>query len=194
MKQITLTTAVLAAVKNFRDDVFSIFNITRSIREDIENGDYDIIKGNPIGANGKTQVLHADVKDIFIELLDNVYGNDYSVRDSGRGYREFQRTVAVGQTQTQVQPAKCPAPGCTNPNTTSCAAPQCPQASPLDCVKDTITSYLRSNGPRTMKQIQSRLKGFTTTCEDLATYLENLGIVDNSTVGNAPSKVRSKQI
>jgi hypothetical protein len=38
------------------------------------------------------------------------------------------------------------------------------------------------------------LKGFTTTCEDLATYLENLGIVDKSTVGNSPSKVRSKQI
>lgn len=187
MKSITLTTAVLAAVKNFRDDVFSIFNITRSIREDVDNGDYEI------AGSGRT-VLHDDVKNAFLELMDNVYGNDYSTRDSGRGYREFQRTAGQTQSQSQAQPAKCPAPGCTNPNTTSCAAPQCPQASPLDSVKDTITSYLRSNGPRTMKQIQSRLKGFTTTCEDLATYLENLGIVDKSTVGNAPSKVRSKQI
>ena len=180
MKQITLQTAVLAAVKNFRDDIFSIFNITRSIREDVANGSYELTSYG-------TSVNHDNVKEAFLELMENVYSNEYQVRDSGRGYREFQK---IAQTQT-VTP--CVAPGCTNPSTTSCATPQCPQASsfPKD-VTDCITAYLRNNGPRTMKQIQSRLKGFSTTCEDLASYLANLGLVDKSTACNPPSKVKTK--
>lgn len=178
MKTITLTTAVLAAVKAFRGDIFSIFNITRSIREDVESGTYELT------GSGRT-VYHDDVKAIFEELMDNVYGSQYQTRDSGRGYREFQLIV-------QGQTAQCPAPGCTNPVTTSCATPSCPQAvQPLDAVRDNITQYLRDNGPRTMKQIQSRLKGFSTTCEDLATYLSKLGLVDSTTKANAPSKIKS---
>lgn len=187
MKQITLTTAVLAATKNFRDDIFSIYNITRSIREDVESGDYEIV------GSGRT-VLHDEVKAAFLELMEHVYGNEYQTRDSGRGYREFQRI-------SKTQAAQCSAPGCSNTATTSCAAPACPQVAPQTSqttssfpndVKKSITDYLSKNGPRTMKQIQSRLKGFSCTCEDLATYLGNLGLVDKSTTNNAPSKVQAK--
>lgn len=172
-KNITLTTAILLTLKSFGDDTFSAFNITRAIREDIQDGEYELT------GLGHT-VFHDTVKSIFIELLDNVLGGEYETSDSGRGYREFRKSQNV---------------------TPIANLPTTPDSliTPLNNISLTISSeaqriigtYLGNNGSATMKKLQSRLKGHPYTCKDLAEYLDSIGLINKTTKCDYHSKIRT---
>jgi hypothetical protein len=174
MKTISLTTAVLLTLKSFASDTFSIFNITRAIREDVNDGEYEI------SGSGRT-VSHDEVKSIFIELLDDVIGDQYDVSDSGRGYREFRKTQALTPIANLPVAIQTPSLPATLPNPT-----------PIKLSTEAqgiIGKYLGNNGPATMKQIQSRLKGHPYTCKDLAEYLDSIGLINRTTKTDAHSKI-----
>ncbi len=173
MKQITLTTAVLLTLKSFANDTFSVFNITRAIREDVSDGEYEL---TGLG----TTVFHDSVKTIFIELLDNVLGGEYETSDSGRGYREFRKAQNV----TPI--ANLPI---TNPTVTPISNTSLTISTEAQRI---IGTYLGNNGPATMKQLQSRLKGHPYTCKDLAEYLESIGLINTSTKSDNHSKIWTK--
>jgi hypothetical protein len=170
----------LATLKSFQHDTFSVFNITRAIREDVQDEEYEIT------GLGKT-IFHDAVKTIFFELMDNVIGDIYETSDSGRGYREF-RLADSSKINTPVlntpianlpvAPAFVPTP---NPTILSVS----PEAQRI------IGTYLGNNGPATMKQLQSRLKGHPYTCKDLSEYLDSIGLIDKTTKTHTPSKIRT---
>lgn len=170
MKTISLTTAVLLTLKSFADDTFSAFNITRAIRDDVQDGEYEL---TGLG----TTVFHDAVKTSFFELLDNVLGDEYETSDSGRGYREFRKVQSV----TPVANIPVATPAVALPISLTVT----PEAQRV------IGTYLGNNGPATMKQLQSRLKGHPYTCKDLAEYLDSLGLIDKTTKTHAHSKIRT---
>lgn len=177
MKTINVITAILATINGFGNDVFSIYNITRSIRDDVNDELYQL-------EDYVDDVQHDVVKLYFNQLLDNGILNDYSVRYNVLGYREYVKTD-VTQVQVQVQPQAQPQNNLPNVS-------QISQNSvfPFD-VQRKMYSYIKNNGPVTMKMIQSRLKGHSCTCDQLKDFLSQLNLVDPNTVANPSSKVRT---
>lgn len=167
-----IITAILATINSFGTDSFSIFNITRAIREDVNNGLYSLEEYDDI-------VDHETVKKYFMELINNGILNDYTVSYNTIGYREYSKNGTV----------TTPAPQTILPNVA-----QISQNSvfPFD-IQRKMYQYIRDNGPVTMKQIQSRLKGFSCTCEDLKSFLSKLNLIDPNTSVNPPSKVSTVQ-
>lgn len=172
MNKISIYTAVVMSLKAIGDDPFSIHNITTMIREELAQGNYELSSG-PV-------IFHEEVKDAFLELMGNVYADQYLTRHAAGGYREFKRdnsrvTNTVSQPTTPVAPTPT-APITLNPNTPACLTPNGFGAT----LTNMILSYL-ANGPKTTKQIQSRFKSHKLTCEEIAKFLEVCNMIDTST-------------
>lgn len=169
MKTINIITAILSTVNSFGNDVFSIYNVTRAIREDVNDGSYLLEEYDDF-------VDHDIVKKYFIELIENNALVGYSERYNQTGYREYIKDDAPVLNTPVVS---------TLPNVA-----QISQNSkiPFD-VQKKMYQYIKDNGPVTMKQIQSRLKGFSCTCSLLKDFLSKLNLVDPKTLANPDSKV-----
>ena len=155
MKTMTMTTAVLLAIKSFGTTPFSIYNITAEIRDNVNSSRYEL-------AIFEDDVNHEDVKEHFQELVDNGLLDDYYTNYNPAGYREF---CTVDPTLSNpVASVNIPAAVA---NTTI----------PTD-IQLKIYKYLKNRGPATMKQIQSRLKGQPYTCKDIYDLLNNIGLID----------------
>lgn len=145
-----MTVAILLAIKEFGDNIFSVHNITTHIRDQINMGSYEL-------RDTLDKVSHNDVKDYFSELVENGFLSDYMVRHNPSGYREFSKNP-TNATNTQPTPV----------STTKI---------PTD-IQVIVYKYMKNNGPVTIKQIQSRLKGHPYTCEDIAQFLDKINLID----------------
>jgi hypothetical protein len=160
MKQISTTTAILLAINTFGDSPFSIYDITRAIRKNVKDGEYEL-------RYEFDNVEHDYIKDYFTELLDAGLLDHYYARNNPLGYREFCKTIP--NTNTPVAP--------TSPTPT--AVVQAAMATtniPVD-VQKKIYSYLKNNGQVTTKMIQSRLKGHPYTCKDIYEFLDKINLI-----------------
>ncbi len=168
MKEISIITAILLEIKNQGDDSFSIYNITEAIRDSVGNQMYELSESG-------TSVYHDDVKKGFQEVYENGLLEDYDTQANGL-YREFKRKSAVGTQSVKPQsnqPLKL----------------QQSSKMPLS-IQAMILGYINNrSGLITMKQIQSRLKGYGCTCEDIKDYLTSIGRIDSKTAHLPASKV-----
>lgn len=154
MKQIYITTAILAAIKSFGDNGFSIYDITSKIRKDVASEVYTLHAwGNFL--------YHATVKEWVEELLAENLLNDYAITHHPDGYRVFTK---LGNDAPVVLPAYTPVDPTTATNSYY-MGPITPK------VQDLILGYLKGNFPVYVKQVQSRLKGYPYTCKEIKEFL-----------------------
>jgi hypothetical protein len=164
MKQISTTTAILLVINAFGDSPFSIWDITKSIREDVRNGEYELrYEHNNVG--------HDMVKDYFLELVDNGLLDDFYVRNNPNGYREFSRNIPNVIPKTTTPKTTTPDPTAVVQNAMNTTV------LPKD-VQLKIYTYLKNNGPSSMKKIQSRLKGYPYTCQEIKEFLDKINLID----------------
>lgn len=166
MKQISTTTAILLAINTFGDSPFSIYDITKTIRKNVGDGEYEL--------RYDFDVEHDNIKDYFTELVDEGLLDGYYVKYNSGGYREFCKNPT---TITQAQ-------------TTPTAMVQAAMATtniPVD-VQKKIYAYLKNNGAVTTKQIQSRLKGHPYTCSEIFDFLNKIRLIDPNTVTSPVSQ------
>ena len=152
MKRITLTTAILMAIKAFGNLKFSIHNITTWSRDEVNNGNFEVYY------LGDT-IPHSEVKETFEEIVDCGLLDDYS-KGYENGYRVYSK-------QNDEDQGDANTPQAYTPQTTI----------PTD-VQLIIYNYMKNNGPVTMKQIQSRLKGHPYTCAEIADFLDKIKLID----------------
>jgi len=147
------------AIAEFGDNPFSIWNITKTIRKNVRNGEYEL-------KHYLDDVPHDMVKEYFTELLDGGILNDYYVRNNPSGYREFAKTMPTNvPSTTPVDP------------TTIVQSAMATTVLPTD-VQVKIYNYMKNNGPVSMKKIQSRLKGYNYTCSEIKDFLDKINLVD----------------
>jgi hypothetical protein len=162
MKTIQTTTAILIAIKSFGTTKFSIWDITKVIRKNLNDIVYLLDTSYQ-----ENYVYHDDVKELFLELLENGILEGVNETHNPNGYREYQFGVASPTTITPAQ-------------STPTAVVQTAMAStniPVD-VQKKIYSYLKNNGAVTTKMIQSRLKGYPYTCKDIYEFLDKINLID----------------
>jgi hypothetical protein len=176
----TIEEAVTGVVEVFisEDETFSIYNITTSLRDLLNQGWIEIsglqraIKPVDLEDDSservETQELpHSLVKDTFLNLFNN---HKLKCEEVGRGkfttYGPIVWIAAPATPATPVHPTQT-----ISKNSTSI------QKS-VDDLTDQIERYLKTKGQATLKQIQSRLKEKGITCSDLEKTLTKLdGIV-----------------
>jgi hypothetical protein len=160
MKHISTTTAILLAINEFGDNPFSIYNITKSIRKSVRDGAYEL-------RYYFDDVEHDLVKDYFLELIDNGLLDHYYVRNNPNGYREYSKTIP-----NVIPKATIPDPTAVVQN--AMATTILPKEVQLK-----IYTYLKGRGySATMKQIQSRLKGHSYTCQEIKDFLDKINLID----------------
>ena len=164
MKEITIVTAILMAIKEFRYDEFSIWEITKNIREKIDNGDYTL-KFHGLSAP------HWAVKSLVEDFIVGGLFDEYSVRTHIDGYRIFQKEDT----------AKTAIPSHTPPIVVHQQKTTNTTVLPTD-VQLKIFTYLKNNGPVTMKQIQSRLKGHGYTCSEIYDFFDKINLIQSKTL------------
>jgi hypothetical protein len=192
MKSILLSTAVLLAVGELRQlqpTGFSIHDVTKRLREQVANGDVEFSDRHLEMINGQMtfRVDHESVKTIFTEYLDQGILTGLDKDYSPAGFRIFvNRPAVVVQNSTPTIPVQTGSPITQSPQavkvTNSPATPQkAGKVFPTihnQLTQDAIRNYL-TNTPRgqvrTMKEIQSRLKGFSVTCQEIYDFLTNDG-------------------
>lgn len=163
MKTLKITTAILLAIKGFGTSQFTIYDITRTIRNDTSSGAYEVYSyGDDID--------HDMVKEEFMELWVNGVLGGILLSYNPSGYREYQWVGA-----NQPQP-----PQTTMTPTTVVQTAMATTSIPKD-VQVKIYAYLKNNGPATMKQIQSRLKGYSYTCQEIRDFLQVLNLIEPQT-------------
>lgn len=191
MKTIHPITAILLAIKEFGTDKFSIYNITASVRDHLNAGDYEIEDD----LNG-TYITHEEVKRYFEELWDtDLLSHYYDKSFNSQGYREYQLS-AIFRDDIDLDdlddalnsdepignpPIKLTADAIKN----ACVA----SGIPFD-VQKKMYAYIKNNGPVTMKQIQSRLKA-PFTCSELKDFLAKINLIDPNTSADYPSHVKT---
>jgi hypothetical protein len=175
MKQISTTTAILLAIKEFGDNPFSIYNITKTIRKNVRDGEYEL-------RYDFDNVEHDAVKGYFVELVDNGLLDDYYVRNNPNGYREFAKSI----------PTNVPNTSPVDPNTIVQNA-MATTVLPTD-VQVKIYNYMKNNGPVSMKRIQSRLKGYKYTCAEIKDFLDKINLVDPQSTAYPTSQVWTVKI
>lgn len=164
MKQISTTTAILLAINEFGDNPFSIYNITKSIRKSVRDETYEL-------RYYFDDVEHDSVKSYFLELVDSGLLDDYYVRNNPNGYREYCKTI-LNVIPSSTVPRKTLDVTSTVQNAMSTTV------LPTD-VQLKIYTYLKGRGySATMKQIQSRLKGHSYTCQEIKDFLDKINLID----------------
>jgi len=164
MKQISTTTAILLTINEFGNTPFSIYDITKSIRQNVRDKNYTL-------RYEFDNVEHDMVKDHFMELVDNGLFDDFYVRSNPNGYREFSKTIPTVIPSSTV-------PRKTLDVTTKVQNAMNTTVLPTD-VQLKIYTYLKGRGySATMKQIQSRLKGHSYTCQEIKDFLDKINLID----------------
>jgi hypothetical protein len=192
MKSILFVTAVFAAsadIANLKPQGFSIHDITKRLREQTANGDVEFSDRTREDVDGTYtfRVDHSEVKNVFNELfeaglnlaLDKKWSNGFFIYVRKADDDDDTFNHAVGGTAIQ-HPATNVIPFPT-PSATSATDQE---------ILDKTNVYLgkfTSGDEISMKQIQSRFKGISKTCEQYADLLENAGHrIDR--VGDSASK------
>lgn len=167
MKQISTITAIFMAINEFGDNSFSIHDITKFIRKNVADGNYEL-------RWYLDKVEHNTVKEYFLELIEFDLLNDYNIRNNPNGFREFYKNVpnVLPNAITPVtQPVVTPTTIVQNAINSTVI--------PTD-VQLKIYKYLKNNGNVTTKMIQSRLKGHPYTCKDIYEFLNNIQLIDTT--------------
>jgi hypothetical protein len=193
---VSLQTAVLEQVKWFANTgtVFSVHDVTRSIRTKVSQGELEIPETEVHGSAFRNDIPHTKVKSLFDDLWRTGAFDQYLTlnRQFNGTYFEYTPTLNVSSTQTANVTA---APVTIAVNTSSNVGmansnPSSPltvtSAPPVsdDSVKYRIRTYLDNctnrNFRPTLKQVQSAIKRSSSTgwtCENIRDYVEQeLGI------------------
>jgi hypothetical protein len=189
VSSITLQSAVLMQTKEFatNNQKFSVFDITRTIREKTAAGDLEIPEVEVSGASFRFDIPHAKVKSLFDELWSTgVFDSEFTLTRQFNGmYFEYTPSpITVASTvnyngatiQTPsivpiVAPASPSAP--VTPVSTTNALPNEIQ----ERVETYLDNCITRNFRPTLKQVQSAIKrgeastGFS--CEMLKTFIMN---------------------
>lgn len=192
MKQTLFSTAILLAVAELRQaGKFSAYDVTRKLRDQVNKGELTFTDRTTEDLDGVQtyRIEHDDVKDIFNDLWSNDAITNLSRKHNGN-YWEFSDAAALKPsfvggigpvTRLTLTPVTvCGANG--NPLTTQVVTSRATVTS-KDPLTSQVIDYLRGRAgtPTSMKQIQSRFKGVTKTCEEYAKLLIGAGyIISNS--------------
>ena len=168
MKNITIKDAIIETLDAFGNLEFTIFDITRSIRDDVNSGQYTL----PTGKN----VRHFVVRETFQNMIDDrdAIFNDYIVAiDSNRGCRTFKKVdpSTIPSTIPSISSQPLPARPAANLNVR-------PSIIPVDIQRRMYYYIQGKNSPVTIKQIQSALKRYTYTCQELYDFLLAVNFID----------------
>lgn len=161
-------TTVLLAINSLGNTPFSIYDVTKTIRKKVNSGEYEF-------EDGGTTVPHDLIKDCFLDLLNSGLLADYTVVDSGKGYRQF---VKYGTCTPVVD-------GLFEDDDSSLGEfgayiSGCNGTDPVFC-QDALTriyDYLVNNPVVTVKKIQSALTKYRYTCEQIKQLLRDMNILD----------------
>lgn len=166
MKTIQTTTAILMAIKSFGAKKFSIWDVTKEIRIKLLNFEYELDRDY-----NENNVYHEDVKELFLELLENGILEGIDETHNPSGYREYQFGVA--------SPTTIPPQSTNGSITNTVQVAMTSTTIPVD-VQKKIYSYLKTHGVVTTKQIQSRLKGHPYTCKEIYEFLNNIKLISDN--------------
>ena len=192
MKPLHLVTAILARIAHFHalKTDFSAYDITTSLREKVATGEYDIVdvRKDYFGGALLAVVKHDAVRDIVNELFGLDMIPNYSATNhfnSLRGvsyvvYRHGQNATIQRPTASVPTPAPVASPAPTAQFTNSAAQPQTVAASqPNTDMWAKAVSYVQNKKllgqSPTLKQVQSRLKGYSVTCNEIYNFLKQKG-------------------
>lgn len=185
MKSLHLVTAVLASIAGFhsRKANFSAYDITRDLREKANNGEVDILDVARLNG-GSANVGHDSVRSIVQEVFSEKLIPDYD----GAPYYDAQHQVSYHlYTYQGAQPAPVPsavpvpvpavnvAPAAPLYSTTVQSALKQPDTDMWVKVMDYIKAKRRAGTEPSMKDIQSRLKGYKVTCQEIKNWLVSRG-------------------
>lgn len=192
---IHFVTAVLLTVGELRKNPFSIYQVTKRLREQVNQGELSFVdrEVEDVEGNQTYRVDHVEVRSVFRELMDNNILTGLSSRDAGP-YMEYYDTVNVDASPLPKGVVDASGPCC-------CAvAPQASTQSLINCAGQVTSSqtqkavvvmsddiqlrvklidYLRGKSGKgivNMKQIQSRFKNVDKTCREWGEYLLNIGL------------------
>ncbi len=188
MKNIRFVTAVLLATQSLRQKPFSVFNVTDTLRKQVNAGEISFSDRSPetVDGIGTFRVDHNEVKAVFQELFkEKVIGGltpknmgsyvQYSC-DAGSSAK-FSPRKAFDNFVSLVSGPKYNVTK--NEGTLTKASPTVNPPSSLQhrVVKDKVQDYIsgRIGTLVTLKEIQSRFKGIYLTCETYAKICEELG-------------------
>jgi len=173
MTNVRFVTAVALAVQHLRAIApFSAHNITTYLRDKVNCGELTFIDKSTEDVNGQTtyRIDHGEVRDVFRELLHNQLVTGLRSRNAG-GYMEYVEKQDAAQPAAFVQPP--PAFVAANQSTSTITTTSVGN----NDLHQKIREYLKGrHGNVTLKEIQSRFKGRTETCQDYATVLGQMGI------------------
>lgn len=200
MKTLHLATAVLATIADFRKSQrdFSAYDVTQALRDQVRNGTLDIADARKdyIGQAYVPVIVHNQIRAIVAEFSDLEYLQDYTpttFTDQSRNlsYRLYKYgpvsqtpTVPVPAAQaaqfsvTGVLPSAVPTPTSTvtaKRSIKATAGLKKPDGAMWQKVSAYINARNAAGNVATLKQVQSRLKGYAITCSDLNGQLRNRG-------------------
>jgi hypothetical protein len=200
-------------VKEFaaNNQTFSVFDITRTIREKTAQGELEIPEVEVSGAEFRFDISHPKVKALFDELYrTGVFDSEFTLARTFTGmiggnasYFEYTPTL-VGNVATTPAPVAPPVtpnyPWGPASNPTPPAVPQSVTPAPVggNDITNRVQQYLAGcvirNFRPTLKQVQSAIKrnGHSTgvSCEDLKVTIQSLGF----TVVDDPESVSRAQV
>lgn len=171
MRSISLVSAILLNISKQGFDKFSIWDLTRGIRDDVNTLKYII-------DDRGTNIIHDEVKAKFEEIasLQLSWFQDYDESWNSAGFREYQLpqpTIVVDKNDDDDY----------NDDDNDIN----PYIHPADLQK--IITYMSNQlDPVTVKQVQSRLKGSRYTCSELAAGMEYAGLIQDCDDNTPPSK------
>jgi len=177
---VTLQTAVLLQVKEFANNnqSFSVHDITREVRQKVNNGLLEIPEVEVSGASFRFDIPHAKVKALFDELWRaGTFAPDFALNRQFTGvYFQYTPVPVVQTTNVPFVPAPTPVLSVAQPQVTP------PASVSTGVVEDRIQKYLANCSSRnfqpTLKQVQSAIKRDVSTgwsCEKIQDYIEGLG-------------------
>lgn len=192
MKNLLFITAILLAIEELRQTKpqgFSTWEVTNRLREQVKNGeicftDRQTEQVEIDGAYVDTfRVDRDEVRSIFNDLFANgvLKGLDKTYNRGGGYLLYVNRPPQAAPQGTATQP---PVSGVTvTPTSISVVTAAVKSQGPFPTInnpltQDRIIAYVHNSPsglPRTMKQIQSRLKGHLATCEEIHKFLTSKG-------------------
>lgn len=200
-QSVTLQTAILMQVKSFaqNNQQFSLHDITREVRNKVNNGDLEIPEVEVSGASFRFDIPHVKVKALFEELYrTGVFDPDFTLSRQYTGVYYTYTPVAVQLASVPQQvssPASVAATAVSTLSASTVASPDAEKVSVTFRIKKYLAGCKNRNFRPTLKQVQSAIKrgnestGFS--CGDLKEIItDDLGytVVDN------PDSVSAAQV
>ena len=199
-EQKTFKQSILDITETFKQegDQFSIFDITRTLRHKVNDGEIQITDKNPQTIAGKTtySIDHFEVRNIFLGAVSSgeINGLIRTFNNAG-GYNLYQNddtnSVSLANTVASI-----------GQQSTAFATNQTMPATPVVRPIIAPTNQVDTNALRTyltnmkgkvsqvsMKRVQSRFDSVQgKSCQDYATLIESLGYQVIKAPSDAPSK------